>query len=68
MLDIKKFYLFLRRNGKKSQTKLQTQIKLKAAEDVHYSEFEHGYARGLAEAYMNVARWIKECQKEDSHE
>lgn len=25
-------------------------------------------AKGLAEAYMNVAQWVKQCQKEGSHE
>jgi len=68
MLDMKKFYLFLRRHGRKSQSLLQTQLRFKATEDNLYSEFQHGYAKGLAEAYMNVAQWVKQCQKKDSHE
>ena len=68
MLDIKKFYLLLRKHRKKSQSKLRIQIRLKATKDNHYSEFQHGYAKGLAEAYMNVAQWVKQCQNEDSHD
>lgn len=63
MLDIKRFYLVLRRNGKKSQEKLNTQMKFKAEKNPLYNEYLHGYARGLAEAYVNVACWIKQLQK-----
>lgn len=65
MLDIKRFYLVLRRNGKKSQEKLNTQMKFKAEKNPLYNEYLHGYARGLAEAYVNVAGWVKNCQLED---
>lgn len=65
MLDMKQFYLFLRKNGRKSQSKLLTQIRFKRDNDNHYSEFQHGYAKGLAEAYMNVACLVKQCQKKD---
>ena len=65
MLDMKKFYLLLRRHGKKSQSKLQTQLRFKADKNEKYSEYQHGSALGLAQAYINVALWVKQCQKED---
>jgi len=68
MLDIKRFYLTLRKHGKKSQERLNLQQKFKAEKNPLYNEYLHGYARGLAEAYVNVAQWVKQFQKEDKNE
>lgn len=65
MLDIKKFYLILRRHGIKAQSKLRMQLKFRDEGDRLYDEYQHGYAKGMAQAYQNVAGWIKQCQKED---
>lgn len=65
MDSIKHFYLILRKNGKRSQEKLRQQIKFKSEGSPLYDAYEHGLAYGRAEAYMNVASWIKQCFKEE---
>lgn len=65
MLDIKKFYLILRKHGIKAQSKLRTQLRFKKDGDRLYDAYLHGVAYGMAQAYQNVAGWVKQCQKED---
>ena len=65
MLDVHKFYLVLRKHGIKAQSKLLTQLKFKHEGDRLYDEYQHGYAEGMARAYQNVARWVKQFQKEN---
>lgn len=65
MLDIKRFYLVLRKHGIKAQSKLKTQLRFKSAGDRLYDAYQHGLAEGMARAYQNVAGWVKQCQKED---
>lgn len=65
MIDLKKFYLILRKHGIKAQSKLRLQLKFQREGDRLYDAYQHGLAAGMAQAYQNVAGWIKQCQKED---
>ena len=65
MLDIKRFYLILRKHGIKAQSKLRTQLRFKHNGDRLYDAYQHGLAAGMAQAYQNVAGWVKQCQTED---
>ena len=64
MLDVRKFYLILRKHGIKAQSKLRTQLRFKVEKDRLYDAYQHGIAEGMARAYQNVAGWVKQCQKE----
>lgn len=65
MLDMKKFYLFLRKHGRKQQRIYATMLKLKADGDPHYDAYFHGLAEGQCRAYQNVAVWVKQCQEKE---
>ena len=65
MLDIKKFYLVLRKHGIKAQSKLKTQLRFKRTGDRLYDAYQHGLAEGMARAYQNVAGWVLQCQTDN---
>lgn len=65
MLDIKRFYLILRKHGIKAQSKLKTQLRFKGKGDRLYDAYQHGLAEGMARAYQNVAGWMLQCHNEE---
>lgn len=65
MLDIKRFYLILRKHGIKAQSKLRMQLRFKHDGDRLYDAYQHGLAAGMAQAYQNIVGWVKQCQTED---